>query len=109
MARRGPRLRQPNGRPIDKKTDYNDWARLLTAAGVRRVRLHDGRHTAATLLLGENVRPRVVLELLGHVSAGGGVVRCFRREDRAMTAKGCPALRRGCSRCTPMRASGLVR
>src|SRR4051812_32951913 len=57
---------QPNGRPIDKKSDYDDWTRLLKAAGVRHVRLHDGRHTAATLLLSENVHPRVVMELLGH-------------------------------------------
>src|SRR5919206_2684715 len=57
---------QPNGRPIDKKTDYDDWTALLKAAGVRHVRLHDGRHTAATLLLSENVHPRVVMELLGH-------------------------------------------
>jgi integrase len=57
---------QPNGRPIDKKADYDDWTRLLQAAGVRHVRLHDGRHTAATLLLSENVHPRVVMELLGH-------------------------------------------
>ncbi|NEK87813.1 site-specific integrase [Blastococcus saxobsidens] len=57
---------QANGRPIDKKTDYDDWTRLLQEAGVRHVRLHDGRHTAATLLLSENVHPRVVMELLGH-------------------------------------------
>jgi integrase len=57
---------QVNGRPIDKKTDYDDWTRLLQAAGVRHVRLHDGRHTAATLLLSENVHPWVVMELLGH-------------------------------------------
>jgi len=57
---------QANGRPIDKKTDYDDWTRLLQRAGVRHVRLHDGRHTAATLLLSENVHPRVVMELLGH-------------------------------------------
>ncbi|SDM04073.1 Site-specific recombinase XerD [Geodermatophilus siccatus] len=57
---------QPNGRPIDKESDYDDWSRLLKAAGVRHVRLHDGRHTAATLLLSENVHPRVVVELLGH-------------------------------------------
>ena len=30
------------------------------------MRLHDGRHTAATLLLSEGVHPRVVMELLGH-------------------------------------------
>ncbi len=65
-SRRGPGLPQPNGRPIDKKTDYDDWTRLLQRAGVRHVRLHDGRHTAATLLLSENVHPRVVMELLGH-------------------------------------------
>src|SRR5919112_1792949 len=57
---------QANGRPIDKKTDYDDWTRLLQTAGVRHVRLHDGRHTAATLLLSENVHARVVMELLGH-------------------------------------------
>ncbi|WP_166486476.1 site-specific integrase [Blastococcus saxobsidens] len=49
---------QPNGRPIDKKTDYDDRTRLLQAAGVRHVRLHDGRHTAASLPLSENVHPR---------------------------------------------------
>jgi integrase len=32
---------------------------------VREVRLHDGRHTAATLL-SEGVHPRVVMEDLGH-------------------------------------------
>src|SRR5918998_2220586 len=57
---------QANGRPIDKKTDYDDWTRLLEQAGVRHVRLHDGRHTAPTVLLSENVHPRVVMELLGH-------------------------------------------
>src|SRR5688500_2637998 len=57
---------QRNGRPIDKKTDYDDWTRLLQKAGVRHVRLHDGRHTAATLLLSENVHPRAAMEPLGH-------------------------------------------
>jgi integrase len=57
---------QPNGRPIDKKADYKNWSDLLKRAGVRHVRLHDGRHTAATLLLSEGIHPRVVMELLGH-------------------------------------------
>src|ERR1700712_1410611 len=57
---------QANGRPIDKKADYDAWTALLDKAGGRHVRLHDGRHTAATLLLTENVHPRVVMELLGH-------------------------------------------
>ncbi len=57
---------QPNGKPIERKADWQAWKRLLTEAGVRDVRLHDGRHTAATLLLSEGVHPRVVMEVLGH-------------------------------------------
>jgi integrase len=39
---------------------------LLRTAGVRRIRLHDDRHTTATLLLAEDAHHRVVMELLGH-------------------------------------------
>ena len=35
-------------------------------AGIRRVRVHDARHTAATLLLAQGVDQRVVMEILGH-------------------------------------------
>jgi integrase len=51
VARRDVLFTQPNGRPIDEKADNDDWTRLLQQADVRHVRLHDGRHTAATLLL----------------------------------------------------------
>jgi integrase len=57
---------QPNGKPIDSSADYKDWCDLLADAGLRHVRLHDARHTAATLLLAEGVHPRVVMDLLGH-------------------------------------------
>ncbi len=57
---------QPNGRPIERTSDWRAWKALLHQAGVREVRLHDGRHTAATLLLSEGVHPRVVMEVLGH-------------------------------------------
>lgn len=57
---------QVNGRPLDKRSDWEAWKALLKRAEVREVRLHDGRHTAATLLLSEGVHPRVVMELLGH-------------------------------------------
>jgi integrase len=42
---------QPNGKPIDRKSHWRAWKALLHEAGVRDVRLHDGGHTAATLLL----------------------------------------------------------
>ncbi len=57
---------QVNGRPIERKSDWHSWKALLREAGVREVRLCDGRHTAATLLLSEGVHPRVVMEVLGH-------------------------------------------
>ena len=57
---------QANGKPIERKSDWKAWKRLLAEAGVRDVRLHDGRQTAAMLLLSEGVHPRVVMEVLGH-------------------------------------------
>ncbi len=39
---------------------------LLSRARLPPVRLHDLRHTAASLLLAQNVPARVVMEILGH-------------------------------------------
>ena len=42
---------------------------LLERAGLARtVRLHDLRHTCATLLLGKGVHPKIVQEFLGHAT-----------------------------------------
>ena len=41
-------------------------AGALTEAEVRQARLHDARHTAATLLLQWGVPARVSMEMLGH-------------------------------------------
>ena len=57
---------QVNGRPLDPRADHRAWRELLTSAGVRQARLHDARHTAATLLLQQGVPARVVMEILGH-------------------------------------------
>jgi integrase len=39
---------------------------LLARAGLPKVRFHDLRHTAATLLLGQGVHAKIVSEMLGH-------------------------------------------
>jgi integrase len=57
---------QPNGKPIDPASDYRQWHALLEDAGVRRARLHDARHTAATIMLTMGVPARVAMEILGH-------------------------------------------
>jgi integrase len=53
------------GRPLDPARDWRDWKRLLRASGVRDVRLHDARHTAATLLLVQGVDIRTVMAIMG--------------------------------------------
>jgi integrase len=39
---------------------------LLTKAGLPRIRCHDLRHRAATLLLSQGIHPKIVSERLGH-------------------------------------------
>ncbi len=55
----------PHGRPVDPRKDHRDWKSLLKVAGVRQVRLHDARHTAATLLLVQGVDLRTVMAIMG--------------------------------------------
>ncbi len=55
----------PTGGPIDPAYDNREWNRLIGQAGVRDVRLHDARHTAATLLLLQNVDIRTVMSIMG--------------------------------------------
>ena len=48
-------------------TDLNRrFKRLLKVAGLPDMRFHDLRHSAATILLGKGVHPKLVQELLGH-------------------------------------------
>jgi integrase len=54
------------GTPLSPRNDYREFRRPVDAAGLRPVRLHDLRHTAASLMLAQGVSPRVVMELLGH-------------------------------------------
>jgi integrase len=55
----------PTGSPLNHRSDYDEWKRLLVRAGVRDGRLHDARHTAATVLLLLGVPERAVMGLMG--------------------------------------------
>jgi integrase len=56
---------QPSGKAIDPRSDHREWKQLLVDAGVRTARLHDARHTAATMLLVLGVSQRAVMEVMG--------------------------------------------
>ena len=53
------------GQPINPRTDSNEWKRLLKDAGLREARLHDARHTAATVLLVLRQPTPMVMSLMG--------------------------------------------
>jgi integrase len=53
------------GSPLNPNTDYHEWKELLKAAGLRDGRLHDARHTAATVLLILGVPERAVMGVMG--------------------------------------------
>jgi integrase len=55
----------PIGAPLVPSTDYDAWKQLLADAKVRDGRLHDARHTAATVLLILGVPERVVMQIMG--------------------------------------------
>jgi integrase len=60
---------KPNGRPLSPNTDYHEWKALLAEAGLRDARLHDARHTAATVLLILGVPTATAMAIMGWSSA----------------------------------------
>jgi integrase len=52
------------GRAVKPNSDYHAWKALLKRAGVRETRLHDARHTAATVLLALEVPERTVMGVM---------------------------------------------
>jgi integrase len=53
------------GAPLNPNTDYHHWKALVQRAGLRDARLHDARHTAATVLLLLGVPERTVMGIMG--------------------------------------------
>ena len=57
------------GRPVDPRDHSVHWTAFLERLGIRPARLHDARHTAATLFLVQGVDQRVVMGMFGWTSA----------------------------------------
>ncbi|MFF5566187.1 tyrosine-type recombinase/integrase [Streptomyces sp. NPDC012623] len=60
----------PDGAPIEGSTLTRHFNTLLRRAVLRRIRFHDLRHSAATLLLEQGVELVLIKELLGHAHIG---------------------------------------
>lgn len=58
-----------DGSPKQATIDFNDWKRALRLCGIKPRRLHDARHTAATLMYGQGVGIEVISRALGHSSS----------------------------------------
>ena len=58
----------PEGNPLLPDMISNTWLRIIKRAGLSHFRLHDARHTHASLLLKQGVHPKVVQERLGHAT-----------------------------------------
>lgn len=58
------------GTPINANNVTRSFKRLVMLAGVPEIRVHDLRHTAATMLLRAGVPAKIVSERLGHATVG---------------------------------------
>lgn len=58
---------QPDGKPLLPETVTHAWIKLTRRLGMN-IRLHDARHTHASLMLKEGVHPAIVQQRLGHAS-----------------------------------------
>ncbi len=61
-------LCRPDGSPIHPDALTKQFIKAVKASGLPRIRLHDLRHTHATLALQAGIHPKVVSERLGHAS-----------------------------------------
>jgi integrase len=56
------------GRPLHPDTITTPFNRLVDRSGVPRIRLHDVRHTYATLAMDEGVDPKTLSDRIGHAN-----------------------------------------
>ena len=59
---------RPDGSPLNPSAVSLAFRRITHKAGLKDIRIHDLRHTHATLMLQAGVNPKVVSERLGHAS-----------------------------------------
>ena len=59
-----------HGTPVEPRNLARTFDLLCDRADVRRIRLHDTRHTCASLLAASGTHPRTIMAILGHSQIG---------------------------------------
>lgn len=57
-----------DGKPLLPNSVSHAWTKLACRTGLKGIRLHDARHTHASLMLKQGIHPKIVQERLGHAS-----------------------------------------
>ena len=57
-----------DGKPLLPNSVSHAWTKLASRTGLKGIRLHDARHTHASLMLKQGIHPKIVQERLGHAS-----------------------------------------
>ena len=57
-----------NGEPLLPDTISHAWLKLTKHTGLKGIRLHDARHSHASLMLKQEIHPKIIQERLGHAS-----------------------------------------
>ena len=80
----------PDGKPFPVRYFYAMFSKILKKSGLRKVRLHDLRHTFATLLIAAGESVTDVQEALGHTYASTTLntyVHAFKARDQVAVKK----------------------
>jgi integrase len=73
------------GTPLDSSNlTYHTFQPLLKRVGLPKIRFHDLRRTCATLLLGQNVNPKIGQEVLGYANIST-TIRIYKTASAAVS------------------------
>ena len=57
-----------DGKPLLPNSVTHAWIKLVRRTGLKSIRLHDARHSHASLMLKQGIHPKIVQERLGHAN-----------------------------------------
>ena len=63
-------IARPDGRPVLPDSFSTQFGKLIRETQLPRIRIHDLRHTHATLMLKQGIHSKIVSERLGHSNIG---------------------------------------